>query len=201
MTSEFGYFRLKISHLILIKCFPTVTETRRNEQFWDDIWSTFNAEHHLFLMYYTNNIVEAFTARELQYDSDSLLALAGVLNHLRRTDACLKHVWDIPWDLNEKYNYDLQGGSMLACDIFATGLCWSHVQNCWDDSVKPRRKSTFPSHMTPTSVPPSWTWAGWASQVEWRGRRPNGVDTPYSEGFMKSVIPERHFYLQAGPTW
>ncbi|KAI2470852.1 HET-domain-containing protein [Annulohypoxylon bovei var. microspora] len=45
----------------------------------------------------------------------------------------------------------------------AAGLCWEHVHNCWESSGKPRRRFAPPS-----SVLPSWTWAGWAGQVVFR---------------------------------
>ncbi|KAI1085643.1 HET-domain-containing protein [Whalleya microplaca] len=108
------------------------------------------------LMYY-KVILSEYVPREVGYDSDSLLALAGILAYLQRTQPGFRHIWGVPWR-----PLPVQPGDF---NIFAAGLCWSHGRRCWDSSRKPRRRSVPPSSTTPSSTPPSWTWAGWAGRI------------------------------------
>ncbi|KAI2602380.1 HET-domain-containing protein [Hypoxylon sp. NC1633] len=107
------------------------------------------------LFIYIDDMLGEYTARELGYDDDSLLALLGILRQLREAPFGLRHIWGIPWDI--KTPRILAPSAHL---IFVTGLCWNHVRSCWETSGKPRRRPMLPS----------WTWAGWAGQVESRTR-------------------------------
>ncbi|KAI1771186.1 HET-domain-containing protein [Hypoxylon cercidicola] len=123
--------------------------------------------HELFE--YLNTILGDYTKRELRYDSDSLLALAGILRHLRTSPSDLRHVWGIPWDIEidaPDDGRDHQNKTWFACDVFVAGLFWSHVHNCWESSGKPRRRSMTRSSGSPSPIPPTWTWAGWDGHVE-----------------------------------
>lgn len=110
-----------------------------------------------------------YTTRELRYDSDSLLALAGILRHLRAPPLNLRHVWGVPCDIDAP-----DGGrgprskTRFAYDTFVAGLCWNHVRNCWESSGKPRRRL---SSMSSSPIPPTWTWAGWDGQVVFDNRQ------------------------------
>ncbi|KAI1467828.1 HET-domain-containing protein [Daldinia caldariorum] len=116
------------------------------------VWRASVIADHLY--HFCNTIVGQYTARELSYDSDSLLALGGVLNHFRNADFRFKHVWGIPWDIKDR------NCRVLKPQIFTLGLCWSHIRNCWDGPKKPRRRTTI-------LMFPSWAWAGWAGQVRY----------------------------------
>ncbi|KAI1802186.1 HET-domain-containing protein [Daldinia bambusicola] len=128
------------------------------------IWEVSDRSRFSFLDY-NINLVGQYTARELSYDSDSLLAFAGVLNKLRKAHPYLKHVWGIPYVFKDPYDL-----FELPPETFTWGLCWTHTQNCWDGPEKPRRRRTItsPSSATSTSMLPSWAWAGWAGQVEYK---------------------------------
>ncbi|XXH02412.1 hypothetical protein Hte_008787 [Hypoxylon texense] len=131
------------------------------------LWSHSEQKHYHELFEYLNTILGDYTARELRYDSDSLLALAGILPHLRATPSGLRHVWGVPWDIDASDGgRDRQSKTWFACDTFVTGLCWNHVRNGWESSGKPRRRRMPPSSMFSPPFPPTWTWAGWDGQVE-----------------------------------
>ncbi|KAI0007427.1 heterokaryon incompatibility protein-domain-containing protein [Xylariaceae sp. FL0662B] len=98
---------------------------------WEDektgLWSNTKGNYGYELFGYLDGILGEYTARELRYDSDSLLALVGVLHHLRMAPLGLRHVWGIPWDVIAPDD----GGTRKdysACDIFVAGLCWNHVR-------------------------------------------------------------------------
>ncbi|KAI1481065.1 HET-domain-containing protein [Daldinia eschscholtzii] len=156
----------------------------------DGIWNISSKSTDLLLDFCTK-IVGDYTARELGYDGDSLLALVGVLNYLRKADSCFKHVWGVPWDLNKKYIENFREEWGLACDIFALGLCWTHVRDCWAGRRGPRRRSAaFPFSVVPASVPPSWTWAGWAGPVDWK------QSIRFHRRIFRSVVQTQHFHLE-----
>ncbi|KAI6092749.1 HET-domain-containing protein [Hypoxylon rubiginosum] len=112
-------------------------------------------------------LVREYTVRSLRYDSDSLLAVLGILRHLQTTPLKLDHVWGIPQSVAAP-----RGAAILSSsDVFVAGLCWNHVRSCWESSGKPKRRSKAPfsvpsSSVSPSSIPPSWTWAGWVGEAE-----------------------------------
>lgn len=99
-------------------------------------------------------LVETYTARELTYDTDSLNAFSGIIRKFEdgSTKELVYQIWGIP------FLYAVAKAGTRAS--FADGLAWSHKINTQGDSKRPRRRPDFPS----------WSWAGWAGEVEYAER-------------------------------
>ncbi|KAI0382460.1 HET-domain-containing protein [Hypomontagnella monticulosa] len=157
-------------------------ETSTRPTFLDNNFDYFNMglsnrmNHHAEFFGLFETIILNYTARALRYDTDSLLAFAGILRHLKRSSYGFRHVWGIPWDIATPDNAPPR--YYQANDIFISGLCWEHTASSWDSSRQtPRRRPMFPS----------WTWAGWAGIVDYL------LEDYFSEVF---VMGPRQFWLE-----
>lgn len=147
------------------------------------VWNGTKPEDLCTRLYYMTHVLPQYTARDLSYGSDSLNALAGILNHMK-AQYRLFHILGIPWeypkDIPQNINLFRDWKYHLRNDIFLAGLCWRHAESCWHGSRAPRRRLGFPS----------WTWAGWAGQI----RYPFVPTLKYTNGFIKPDI--RHIFLE-----
>lgn len=105
-------------------------------------------------------IARAYTKRTLTFDSDSLVAFAGVAHYLQRSEPKVSHLYGIPYMPSA-----LDSGGDEGYIVYS--LCWFH-----NGDSAPRRRAQFPS----------WTWAGWAGEVHWM--------TGMLTGTGKDVIPK-----------
>ncbi|KAI0388304.1 heterokaryon incompatibility protein-domain-containing protein [Xylariaceae sp. FL0594] len=93
--------------------------------------------HDAFAQYLSN--VEEYSARKLTYDTDSLNAFHGVIQH-SLIGYGLRNLWGLMfWPDN--------------LDSFINSLTWWHK-----DIFRIQRRQAFPS----------WTWAGWEGPIEYR---------------------------------
>lgn len=147
------------------------------------LWNGTNCAYSDPTARYIDNIVSEYTTRDLSYDSDSLIALSGVLHHLK-TQSNFSHILGIPWGIPQEISKDENlHADWKDCsddDVFVAGLCWFHLRGCWYAKRKPRRRHEFPS----------WTWAGWAGQI---GYTPV-MKTTYPRPFIRPDVLE--IYLE-----
>ncbi|ERF76321.1 hypothetical protein EPUS_04179 [Endocarpon pusillum Z07020] len=89
------------------------------------------------------DLASQYTAKELSFEEDSLKAFAGIMRHLRSSWYPICQVWGVPYEHN-------------GYKSIRRGLLWCHKQHCWSTLAKPHRRSDFPS----------WSWAGWAGEID-----------------------------------
>ena len=143
------------------------------------LWNGKSCEYSDPTARYIDNIVSEYTIRDLSYDSDSLIALSGVLHHLK-AQSNFSHILGIPWGIPQeilvKEDLHRHWEDYSDNDVFIAGLCWFHIRSCWHAKRKPRRRLEFPS----------WTWAGWAGRIEYTPV----MKTTYPRPFIKPDILE-----------
>ena len=114
--------------------------------------------------------VEEYSARELSYDQDSLNAFQGIIRRFSKRNIPILDIWGI--------SYPASGDRKERESYLADSLCWSHTRSCWEDFGTPRRRPEFPS----------WSWSGWAGEVEYRKREYSGKY--WFKGRLRSVALE-----------
>lgn len=92
--------------------------------------------------------IEDYSSRDLTFDSDSLQAFQGIIERFSRIKRSVLAIWGLP--------FPGQAVAQKKIEYFAIGLAWFHSRRCWEDSKRPRRRYGFPS----------WSWAGWAGEVQ-----------------------------------
>lgn len=115
-------------------------------------------------------MVEHYTARDLTYDEDSLNAFSGIIRKLEAEQEDLRQLWGVP----------LNSFNRVCVDIsFIGGLAWSHTGKAaaCDADGHPRRRPGYPS----------WSWAGWAGEIEYAFRSVDGRPKTFSSEAEVSV--------------
>jgi hypothetical protein len=103
----------------------------------------------LFPLYLSS--IEQYTARNLRFDSDSYIALAGVMRRFARRKRPIYEVYGLPY-LGSSQHERIDTS-------FSRSLMWFHTTDCWEGSDTPRRRPNFPS----------WSWAGWSGRIKYHG--------------------------------
>ncbi len=99
--------------------------------------------------------VHSFSQKSLSYDSDSLLAFQGIIDHFA-SDNGLRMLVGIPVS---DYGYGVAGNS-CAWLSFALGISfWAHTEAGSTDNEF--------CHAWRRRHLPSWTWAGWKGTITW----------------------------------
>jgi hypothetical protein len=94
-----------------------------------------------FVRYLSN--VENYTSRNLSFDEDSLNAFQGIIKQFSQERYAFNHVWGLAYPSN----------GPRSLDVFVQSLTWMHRKK-----TKARRRN----------LSPSWTWAGWEGQIEYK---------------------------------
>lgn len=116
---------------------------------------------------------EQYTARDLAYDTDSLNAFTGIIRKFETAERGLLQIWGVPFCRGEREEQKRES--------FLDGLGWNHKVTDCDDRGHPRRRLDFPS----------WSWAGWAGEIQYEGRLSSFVDSPRQlDGEVKFVSIE-----------
>lgn len=110
-------------------------------------------------------MVEQYTARDLTYDTDSLNAFIGIIRSFAAPETSLGQICGVPFLIPEDY-YPFVS--------FLDGLGWSHKAPACDAHNHPKRRPEFPS----------WSWAGWAGEIEYERRSHNGEP--------QRLVPDRY---------
>jgi len=92
--------------------------------------------------------VEEYSRKDLSLEVDSLNAFQGIIQWYSRLKHPVHAIWGIPY---------ADHGERRASHV-SWGLGWYHVKSCWESSGRPKRRYDFPS----------WSWAGWAGEVQFR---------------------------------
>jgi len=99
----------------------------------------------------------------MTYDYDSLNAFLGVLNHFEIQKCGMRHLWGVPFIIQDKVVYapliTERGRIAIKIDSpLVHGLCWMHKHSCleYEKAIRPKRRPKFPS----------WSWAGWAGTIQ-----------------------------------
>jgi hypothetical protein len=92
--------------------------------------------------FFVTRDIEAYSQRNLTYESDILNGFLGVFKVYSKLNPPLRHLWGIPI-----LPRDMTG--LAVCESFLAGLCWT-------SSSPSRRRLGFPS----------WCWTGWHSAVK-----------------------------------
>jgi hypothetical protein len=119
--------------------------------------------------------VRAFLERELTDPHDSLNALSGIFRVFEQGDLPLYHLMGVPIYVRGRERTGsptFKGASESANQGFLNGLTWTWFPNgngtTWKNDTSRRER---------ISIFPSWSWAGWTSQI--RGHV--AIDTVSSE--------------------
>ncbi|MCJ1224912.1 hypothetical protein MMC12_001559 [Toensbergia leucococca] len=140
--------------------------------------SPFLTERNFNKLYF--RLVSTYSARELTYQSDILEAFAAVLGQFE-TLFGIRFFLGIPRQGLSEY------------------LRWNHVSPAGFLSENRVSSLRIPQSIHRRAGFPSWTWAGWSGQVEFRDwKRPmiGILGTSYNKGFQ--IYPE---YSSAGFSW
>jgi hypothetical protein len=88
-------------------------------------------------------ILQTYSERTLGYDSDTLNAIVGILNVLRRGNPPIYHIWGVPFTITRRSN-----ATHTTKSIVSICLDWCHYRSS-------RRRPEFPS----------WSTLGWAGKA------------------------------------
>jgi hypothetical protein len=91
----------------------------------------------------TGRILQTYSERILGYDSDTLNAIVGILNVLKRSNPPIYHIWGVPFTITRRSNATHKTKS-----IVSICLEWFHYKGS-------RRRPEFPS----------WSTLGWAGKA------------------------------------
>ena len=96
------------------------------------------------------SIIEDYSARKITKEADTLDAILGVTNHIRRSQPTTELLRGLPF-----YKPSASETTLLDSfeDLITAALSW---HSCENEDSSPQRKPTFPS----------WTWAGWSGEAE-----------------------------------
>ncbi|KAH7089809.1 heterokaryon incompatibility protein-domain-containing protein [Paraphoma chrysanthemicola] len=125
-----------------------------------------------------------YSKRKLTYDSDTLNAIAGVLNAFVARNVLDGQVWGIP--VIRGLSYHRSGGKtfrlMPFSDRVAHGLCWAQ---------KPNTASIAQNFIRRRGGFPSWSWVGWVGLHSWEYLTPvhDGIGWPSNQ---PSVEPSHY---------
>jgi hypothetical protein len=127
----------------------------KREIHYSNTGTLLDTRHRLFPADYLSQISEdpwliqhriaEYTARSLTFESDTVNAFLGILEHFRNPECSISHVWGVPvlWSSAAKWS---------AMEGFATGLCWIGF---FPTTQVIERRFGFPS----------WSWAGWKMPI------------------------------------
>jgi hypothetical protein len=93
--------------------------------------------------------IQQYSRRDLSFDTDSFKAFAGIASHFERTKNPVSNAWGIPLLIRP-------AKPSLAYVCTEPAFYWKHKYDVWSGDSKPRRRPGFPS----------WSWIGWAGEVE-----------------------------------
>lgn len=102
-------------------------------------------DHNLVLFM---GMIEQYTARDLTYAADSLNAFTGIIRKFTTPGTHLSQIRGVP----------LCHRRISAAGSFRNGLGWSHKTPACGARDHPRRRPEFPS----------WSWAGWAGEIQYK---------------------------------
>lgn len=93
--------------------------------------------------------IQQYSRRDLSFDTDSFKAFAGIASHFERTKNSVANSWGIPMLIQPSVQN-------MAYVCTEPAFYWKHKYDVWSGASKPRRRDGFPS----------WSWIGWAGEVE-----------------------------------